>query len=140
MEERYSLLFYRTCWAGCLLGFAGTGYFLFGLAGYVQNPILNLCMAAAFLVVVVFFFGHFFAMRSHAGRIGGAIWAAILVILVVEVLLGAMPPTSRDELTHHLAIPALRPSRTHHRSSHGAVCLLSDAFGYAIHAVGLLGL
>ncbi len=107
MEERYSLLFYRTCWAGCLLGIAGTGYFLFGLAGYVQSPVLNLCTAAAVLFVALFFFGHFFAMPKHAGRLGGAIWAAILVILIVEILLGMLPPTSRDELTHHLAIPKL---------------------------------
>ncbi len=36
-----------------------------------------------------------------------AIWAAILVILIVEFILGVLPPTSRDELTHHLAIPKL---------------------------------
>ena len=107
MEERYSLLFYRTCWAGCLLGFAATCYFLFGLAGYVQNPVLNFSIAAAFLVAELFFLGHFAAIPGQAGRAGVAIWAAILVFLIVEFILGVLPPTSRDELTHHLAIPKL---------------------------------
>jgi len=107
MEERYSLLFYRTCWAGCLLGVAATCYFLFGLAGYVQNPVLNFSIAAAFLVAELFFLRQFAAIPRQASRLGLAIWAAILVILIVEFGLGALPPTSRDELTHHLAIPKL---------------------------------
>ena len=55
----------------------------------------------------MFFLGHFAAIPSQAGRAGVAIWAAILVILIVEFILGVLPPTSRDELTHHLAIPKL---------------------------------
>jgi hypothetical protein len=35
------------------------------------------------------------------------IWGAILVFFIVECVLALLPPVSRDELTHHLAIPKL---------------------------------
>jgi hypothetical protein len=107
MEERYSLLFYRISWVGCLLGFVGTGYFLFGLAGYVHSWLLNLTVAATLLGAACFFLGCFFSIPRRVNSLGMAVWAAILVVLIVEVLLGSLPPTSRDELTHHLAIPKL---------------------------------
>lgn len=107
MEERYSLLFYRITWVGCLLGFVGTGYLLFGLAGYVHNWLLNLTVVAALLGAACFFFTYFFSIPRQVNSLGLAIWTAILIVLIVEVLLGALPPISRDELTHHLAIPKL---------------------------------
>jgi hypothetical protein len=107
MEERYSVLFSRTCWLGCFLGAAATGYFLLGLAGYVRSPLLNLSIAFVLLVAALFFLRHFFAIPSQTDWLGRGIWAAILAILIAEVVLGALPPTSRDELTHHLAIPKL---------------------------------
>ena len=106
-EERYLLLFYRISWVGCLLGLVGTSYFLFGLAGYVHSWLLNLTVAAALLGAACFFLGHFFSIPRQVNSLGLAIWTAILVILILEVLLGSLPPTSRDELTHHLAIPKL---------------------------------
>jgi hypothetical protein len=39
--------------------------------------------------------------------VGRGLWAAILGYLLVEIILGLLPPASRDELTHHLAIPRL---------------------------------
>lgn len=107
MEEQYSLLFYRTCWAGGLLGCVGTAYFLFGLAGYVQNALLNFTVGAALVAAGIFFLAHFFSIPRQVDSTGLAIWAAIFVILIFELLLGLLPPTSRDELTHHLAIPKL---------------------------------
>jgi hypothetical protein len=107
MEERYSLLLARTCWVGCLLGLAASWYFLFGLAGYVHSLFLNLSIVAALTAALLFFLCHFFLAFKDATGVGKAIWLAILFILVVEATLGTLPPTSRDELTHHLAIPKL---------------------------------
>jgi 4-amino-4-deoxy-L-arabinose transferase-like glycosyltransferase len=107
MEERLSVLASRSCWVGCLLGTAGTWYFLFGLAGYVRSPLLNLSVAVVLLLAALFFFSQFLAIPRQTNWLGRAIWAAILMVLVGEILLGALPPTSRDELTHHLAIPKL---------------------------------
>lgn len=107
MEARFSLLVSRTCWVGGLLGAAGTWYFLFGLAGQVRSPLLNLSIAVALLVAILFFFFHFFAIPRQTNWVGRGIWAAILIMLIVEIMLGALPPTSRDELTHHLAIAKL---------------------------------
>lgn len=107
MEERYSVLLARTCRLGCLLGAAATGYFLFGLAGHVRSPWLNLSVAFVVLAAALFFLREFFAIPRHTDWLGRGIWTAILAILIAEVMLGALPPTSRDELTHHLAIPKL---------------------------------
>ena len=107
MEERFSVLFSRTCWAGCLLGAAGTWYLLFGLAGYVRSPLLNLSVVAVVLATALFFLFHFFTIPRQTNWVGRGTWAGIFIILIVEVVLGALPPTSRDELTHHLAIPKL---------------------------------
>lgn len=107
MEERFSVLLNRTCLVGCLLGVCGTWYFLFGLAGYVSNPWLNFSVVIVLVAATLFFICHFLAIPRQTHRLGKIIWAAILVILIVEIVLGLLPPTSRDELTHHLAIPKL---------------------------------
>jgi hypothetical protein len=107
MEERFSVLLNRTCLVGCLLGVCGTWYFLFGLAGYVSNPWLNFSVVIVLLATAVFFICHFLEILRQTHRLGKIIWAAIFVILIVEIVLGLLPPTSRDELTHHLAIPKL---------------------------------
>ena len=44
-------------------------------------------------------------MGDQLGRTD--LWLAIFVILVTEIILCLVPPTARDELTHHLAIPQL---------------------------------
>jgi len=107
MEERFSLLLSRTGWVGCLLGFAATIYFLFGLAGYVHSSLLNYSVVAVLVLATAFFLANFFAIPSQTNWIGRILWAAILVFLLTEIILGLLPPTSRDELTHHLAIPRL---------------------------------
>lgn len=107
MEDRFTLLLCRTGWVGCLLGFAATIYFLFGLAGYVHNSLLNFSVAAVLLASAVFLLVHFFALPAQTNQLGRILWFAILIYLVTEVVLGFLPPISRDELTHHLAIPKL---------------------------------
>ena len=107
MEERFSLLLSRTGWLGCLLGLTATIYFLFGLAGHVHNILLNSSVVAVLALSAVFFLVNFFTMPPQTNWIGRILWAAILVFLIAEAILGLLPPTSRDELTHHLAIPRL---------------------------------
>jgi hypothetical protein len=107
MEERFSILLSRTCWVGCLLGVCGTWYFLFGLAGYVSDPWLNLSVVIVLLAAAFFFILNFLEIPRRTNWLGKIIWTAILVILIVEIILGLLPPISRDELTHHLAIPKL---------------------------------
>jgi len=107
MEEQFSRVLLRTVWVGCLLGFLATGYFLFGLAGYVHNQWLNLSSVAVLLFSVLFFLVHFIAIPRLTNWLGRVIWTAILAFFITEVVLGLLPPVSRDELTHHLAIPKL---------------------------------
>jgi hypothetical protein len=107
MEARFAQLLTRTCVVGCLVGVAGTIYLLAGLAGFVHSPLLNVAIAAALVVALLFFLGNYVAAFAHTNWVGRSIWLAILVILLTEALLGLLPPTSRDELTHHLAIPRL---------------------------------
>lgn len=106
-EERSSALFEKTCWSGCLLGVVATLYFLTGLAGHVHSRVLNLLVSSAVAGGALYFLAQFFAIPTHANRLGRLIWTAVWVILTVEILLGLLPPTARDELTHHLAIPKL---------------------------------
>ncbi len=106
-EEGASLLLFRTCLVGTLLGIVATFYLLGGLAGYVSSPVFTLPVAAVLTGAVMFFLVFFSALPWQTNRVGRAIWAAILIILVVEAMLGFLPPTARDELTHHLAIPRL---------------------------------
>jgi hypothetical protein len=107
MEERFSALLFRICAVGCILGAVGTGYFLAGLAGFVQSPLLNCAVAVALSGGLIFFLYYFFAALNEVSWLGRAIWLLILLIVVAEAILGFVPPTARDELTHHLAIPRL---------------------------------
>lgn len=107
MDERYSRLLSQTCWTGCLLGAVATVYFLFGLAGYVHSFQLNLGVAIALAGAMMFLLYQFAIAAKDSGWIGWSIWTAILLIILTEFVLGVLPPTSRDELTHHLAIPKL---------------------------------
>jgi len=107
IEERLSALLCRTCLIGCLIGTVATLYFLAGLAGYVHSPFANFAVLIVLAASALFFLFHFFALPFETNWVGRWIWAALLVILIAEVLLGFLPPTARDELTHHLAIPKL---------------------------------
>ena len=107
MEDRFSILLFRTCAVGCLLGIVGTVYFLLGLAGYVGNSIANLFVAASLVAATIFFLKAFIGTLWESPRVGRLLWLAIFVILGTELTLCLVPPTARDELTHHLAIPRL---------------------------------
>jgi len=106
-EEYFSLLLLRCCLAGILLGVVATLYLLGGLAGYVTSPYFTLPVVAAVAGAAIFFLNCFLVIPQQTDGLGRMIWALILVILVVETILGCLPPTARDELTHHLAIPRL---------------------------------
>ena len=107
MAEHFSFLLFRTCLVGCLLGATATLYFLFGLAGQVQNLFVNLGVAAILSVAALFLLYHFFSAAWDTNWVGRVIWGAILFILVLEMVLGLLPPIARDELNHHLAMPRL---------------------------------
>lgn len=107
MEERFSVLLLRTVLVGCLLGVSATVYFLFGLAGYVHSFWLNSSVVAALGFSALFFLAKFFTIPGHTNWLGRFLWAATLLLIVTQIALGLLPPTSRDELTHHLAIPKL---------------------------------
>jgi hypothetical protein len=107
LEEHCSKMLFRACAAGSLLGIVATIYFLFGLAGYVHHPALNLFSAAAVAAAWIFLLTSLFFIARNAGRLGRALAAVILAVIGLEILLSVVPPTARDELTHHLAIPLL---------------------------------
>jgi Dolichyl-phosphate-mannose-protein mannosyltransferase len=107
MEDRFSVLLFRTCAVGCLLGIVGTVYFLLGLAGYVGNAIANLFVAASLIAATIFVLKAFIGTLRESPGVGRLLWLAIFVILGTEITLCLVPPTARDELTHHLAIPRL---------------------------------
>jgi 4-amino-4-deoxy-L-arabinose transferase-like glycosyltransferase len=107
IDERSSALLFRTCLAGCVLGTAATVYLLVGLAGHVHNPLANVAVVSVLATSALFFLVEFFSIPIKSNRLERSIWFAILVILIAEIVLGFLPPTARDELTHHLAIPKL---------------------------------
>lgn len=107
MEDRFSVLLFRTCVVGCLLGGVGTIYFLLGLAGYVGSSLLNLFVATSLVAAAGFFLTAFIGALWGTNWVGRVFWFAIFIILVTEIILCLVPPTARDELTHHLAIPRL---------------------------------
>jgi hypothetical protein len=98
--------------AGCLLGAIGTIYFFAGLAGYVGNTLLNVAVAASVIAAALFFLYAFFETLRDTNWVGRTIWLATFVILGADVILCLVPPTARDELTHHLAIPRLYAQST----------------------------
>jgi hypothetical protein len=97
----------RTCLVGCLLGIVATIYFLLGLAGYVGSLILNLFVAGSLVAAAIYFVNAWIGVLGVAHGIGRVLWLSILFILGIQVVLCLVPPTARDELTHHLAIPRL---------------------------------
>jgi hypothetical protein len=107
IEERFSRLLAQTCLIGCLLGGVATFYFLFGLAGYIESAPLNFAVVIALAAALGFVLYQFSISARKTGWVGWSIWTALLIIFIAEFLLGFLPPLSRDELTHHLAIPKL---------------------------------
>ena len=82
-------------------------YFFVGWAGYLGSSLPNLLVAVSLIGASGFFLKAFFEALLQTHWIGRIIWLSIFVILGVEGILCLMPPTARDELTHHLAIPRL---------------------------------
>lgn len=105
--DRYSPLLYRTSLVGCLLGVVATLYFLAGLAGALHHPIVNFGAAAGVGVAALFFLRRFVSTLPRESPLGILLWILSVVILLVAAALGFLPPTARDELTHHLALPRL---------------------------------
>lgn len=105
--DRFAVLLYRTTLCGSFLGGLATLYFLAGLAGLIGTPLLNVATAVGSLLVALFFLYVFFVLMLQQSRLGLLLWLLILTVLSVEIVLGLVPPTARDELTHHLAIPSL---------------------------------
>ena len=103
----FSFLSFRIYAAGCLLGATATFYLLFGLAGYVHSAVLNLTTAGAVAICEIFFLYEFFSIPGKLNTVGRVVWSATFGILVAETLLSFLPPTARDELTHHLAMPRM---------------------------------
>jgi len=106
-QERFSFLLWRTCLIGCFLGAIATVYFLFGLAGYLGNPVLRILTAAGPILAALFFLYAFFVWMPERSWLGSLLWLLILGVLLVEIVLGLVPPAARDELIHHLAMPRL---------------------------------
>ena len=107
MEERFSQLLFRTSLAGCALGIVATIYFLAGLAGFVGDLWPNAFVVAALAAGTLFFFHAFLANLRGTNWLGRALGITILAVIGIEAVLSLVPPTARDELTHHLAIPKL---------------------------------
>jgi hypothetical protein len=107
MEDSSSALLFRICLVGCLLGIVATVYFLLGLAGYVDGFLLNLLVAVSLLAASIFFFQNLIRAIGQTSRTGRILGLSILVIVGAQIILCLVPPTARDELTHHLAIPKL---------------------------------
>jgi dolichyl-phosphate-mannose-protein mannosyltransferase len=106
-EEQILLLFYRTCLTGIALGVVATLYFLAGLSGQIGNPVPNVLTAAIFIGAAIYFLYLFFVWLFEKNWLGCFLWLAILLIMIVEISLGLVPPAARDELTHHLLVPRL---------------------------------
>ena len=106
-DDRFSLLLYRTSLSGCLLGGSATLYLLGGVSGLVRNPLLNIATAAGVSLAALFFLYIFFIWMLDKSKWSLLLWLVILLVLSAEVVLSLLPPTARDELTHHLAIPRL---------------------------------
>ena len=106
-KDSFSRLFYHTSLLGCLLGLAATLYFLAGVSGHIGSTLLNISTASFLFLGALFFLYIFFFLLPEKSRLGTLIWFLILLVLLAEVVLGLVPPTARDELTHHLAIPRI---------------------------------
>ena len=104
--RHFSRLLYRTCLIGGALGCVATVYQIVGLLGYLNHPVAIFFLVGAVLGAAGYSLVVFFSVKETT-LVGRASWQAILCFMIVEVILGLVPPTTRDELTHHLAIPRL---------------------------------
>ena len=110
LRDPFSLLLYRLCLLGCLLGLAATFYLVSGWAGYVGSLVPNVALAGVLIFAAAYFLYIFFVLLLDKSWLGFLLWFLILLVLAMEIVLGLVPPTARDELTHHLAVPKLYAS------------------------------
>lgn len=103
MTESLSLL-YRTVGAGALLVFLlpiglfyGINTFIFQFVFIAHFALLISAVASAIRLI-----GSHIPWKTAESALFGL---TLLIILVVSVLLGSLPITARDALTHHLAVP-----------------------------------
>lgn len=106
-QDQFSTLLYRTSVCGSLLGATATLYLIGGLGGFIESPLLNVPTAVGISLAAVFFLYAFFVSMLHKSWWRLLLWLLILLALATEIVLGFLPPTARDELTHHLALPRL---------------------------------
>jgi hypothetical protein len=107
----YVQLLYRASWVGCGLGLTATCYFLAGLSGHVNNPLLNALAVAATMLAALFFLAALARALNDTNRLGRLLWVLIVAVILVQIVLSLVPPTTRDELTHHLLMPRLYVER-----------------------------
>src|SRR5437660_12713967 len=87
-EQRFSILLFRTCLVGCLLGGVGTVYFFGGLAGYVRDPLLNLFVATSLFAALLFFFYAFIKLPRETNWVRRGIWIALATTLTSDFVPG----------------------------------------------------
>ena len=106
-QSYFSVLLYCTSLLGSLLGLTATLYFLGGLTGHVNDSPLNGVAVAAIILAAFFLLVALVRALGDKSKVALLLWLLIFSVLLVEILLGLVPPTARDELTHHLALPRL---------------------------------
>jgi len=98
----------RCALLACAVGCAGTAYFLLGLSSPAAFSFVALLFpaiaAACLLAITAIGVGE---VLPPPGRARALFGGACAVVLLVVVGLALVPPIARDELTHHLALPAL---------------------------------
>jgi hypothetical protein len=99
-------LSYRLCLLGCALGGSATFYQISGLLGHLNDPGPNVLLVAVLLAATIYSWAIFLAAKESV-LVGRLSWYLVLLILIMDLVLGSVPPATRDELTHHLAIPRL---------------------------------
>jgi len=106
-QNDHSELLHRTAVIGCLLGAAATIYLLAGLGGRVHRFVPNATAIAATLAAAAFFLVSWWRAGAGAGRLGRFVWLLVGAWVLADIVLALTPPTTRDELTHHLLMPRL---------------------------------
>lgn len=106
-RDSAALLLYRCTFLGCLLGITATVYFIGGLGGQIKNDLLNLAVGSITAFVGLASIYIFLTSIPRKTPLEISLWSLILLVFLTELALGFLPPTARDELTHHLAIPKL---------------------------------
>jgi hypothetical protein len=109
-QNYLSVLLFRTCLAGVVLGSTATFYLVCGLLGLLNHPLLNVSTASIIGLAAVFSLHAFLTSLFRApkpNRLELLLGFLVLLIVALEIPLSLVPPAARDELTHHLAVPRI---------------------------------